>query len=146
RPPRDAEGRRGRARVRAGRRGGGDRPRRRTARSAKSRMSDLGRSLYLRPGDLAKIVYLFVRDGAWAGKVLVDPEWVKASLAPSVTVVEGKVKYGFKWWLYAYGDDGKRWAWGGSGFGGQMPIVLPEFDLLMVFTGWNVRPDRPRLG
>jgi len=38
------------------------------------------------------------------------------------------------------------WAWGGSGFGGQMPIVLPEYDLLMVFTGWNVRPDQPRLG
>jgi len=78
--------------------------------------------------------------------VLVDPAWVKASLAPSVTVVEGKVKYGFKWWLYAYGDDSKLWAWGGSGFGGQMPIVLPEYDLLMVFTGWNVRPDQPRLG
>jgi len=102
--------------------------------------------LYLRPDDLAKIVYLFVRDGTWDGKVLVDPAWVKASLAPSVTVVEGKVKYGFKWWLYAYGDDSKRWAWGGSGFGGQKPIVLPEYDLLMVFTGWNVLPDRPSLG
>jgi hypothetical protein len=63
-----------------------------------------------------------------------------------VTVVEGKVKYGFKWWLYAYGDDGKRWAWGGSGFGGQLPIYLPACDLLMVFTGWNVRPNQPRLG
>ena len=99
--------------------------------------------LYLRPDDLAKIVYLFARDGTWDGDVLVDPAWVKASLAPSVTVVEGKVKYGFKWWLYAYGDDSKRWAWGGSGFGGQKSIVLPEYDLLMVFTGWNVRPTSP---
>ena len=78
--------------------------------------------------------------------MFVDPEWVKASLAPSVTVVEGRVKYGFKWWLYAYGDDSERWAWGGSGFGGQKPIVLPEYDLLLVFTGWNVHPDRPSLG
>jgi CubicO group peptidase (beta-lactamase class C family) len=102
--------------------------------------------LYLRPDDVAKIVYLFMRDGAWDGKVLVDPEWVKASLAPSVTVVEGKVKYGFKWWLYAYGKDNTLWGWGGSGFGGQLPIVLPDHDLLMVFTGWNVIPSRPSLG
>jgi CubicO group peptidase (beta-lactamase class C family) len=101
--------------------------------------------LYLRPEDLAKIVYLFVRNGTWDGSVLVDPAWVKASLAPSATVVEGKVKYGFKWWLYAYGKESNLWAWGGSGFGGQMPIFLPEYDLLMVFTGWNVFPDQPRL-
>ena len=111
-----------------------------------SGLVDTEGGLYLRPEDLAKIVYLFVRNGTWDGNVLVDPAWVKASLAPSVTVVEGKVKYGFKWWLYAYGDDSKLWAWGGSGFGGQKPIVLPEYDLLMVFTGWNVLPNQPSLG
>jgi hypothetical protein len=62
-----------------------------------------------------------------------------------VTVAAGKVKYGFKWWLYSYGKDNKFWAWGGSGFGGQMPIVLPEYDLLFVFTGWNVLPNGPGL-
>jgi hypothetical protein len=27
-----------------------------------------------------------------------------------------------------------------------MPIALPEYDLLMVFTGWNVGPNQPSLG
>ena len=29
------------------------------------------------------------------------------------------------------------------GFGGQRPIILPEFDMVIVLTGWNILPDRP---
>ena len=101
--------------------------------------------LYLRPGDLARICYLYQKDGVWDGKVLLDPEWVKASLTPSVTVAEGKIKYGFKWWLFSYGKDSNHWAWAGSGFGGQRPIVVPEYDLLIVFTAWNILPGGPVL-
>jgi CubicO group peptidase (beta-lactamase class C family) len=84
--------------------------------------------------------------GAWDHKVPVNPGWAKASLVPGGTVAEGKVMYGFKLWLYAYGDGSKMRAWGGSGFGGQMPIALPEYDLLMVFTGWSVLPNQPKRG
>ncbi len=120
-----------------------------------SGLADTEGGLYLRPRDVAKIGYLFLRDGAWDGKVVVRPEWVKASITPSVTVSDmpnassgaegGAIKYGFKWWLYSYGRDATQVAWGGSGFGGQRPIVLPEKDLIIVFTGWNILPDRPSL-
>jgi len=99
--------------------------------------------LYLRSHDLAKIAYLFLKDGRWNGSAIVQPEWVKSSLAPAIDVGDG-VKYGFKWWLYPYGKSG-RLAFGGSGFGGQRPIVVPELDLVMVFTGWNVLPGRASL-
>jgi hypothetical protein len=55
------------------------------------------------------------------------------------------VQYGFKWWLYPYGNDRSRRAWAGAGFGGQRPIVVPEHDLVIVYTGWNILPDRPSL-
>ncbi|MBL8187295.1 MAG: hypothetical protein JNK38_04775 [Acidobacteria bacterium] len=48
------------------------------------------------------------------------------------------------WWLYPY-DDSARLAWVGSGFGGQMPIIIPEYDLVIVFTGWNTFGDTKRL-
>jgi hypothetical protein len=28
----------------------------------------------------------------------------------------------------------------GSGFGGQEPIVIPAYDIVMIFTGWNILP------
>jgi CubicO group peptidase (beta-lactamase class C family) len=100
--------------------------------------------LYLEPHDLAKLAYLYLKNGTWNGRAVVPSEWVAASIAPSATVSDSGVKYGFKWWLYPYGRNG-RYAFAGSGFGGQRPIVIPEYDLVIVFTGWNVLPDVPSL-
>ncbi len=99
--------------------------------------------LYLEVHDLAKIAYLFLKNGVWDGKAVVEPDWVKASITPSISV-SGGIKYGLKWWLYPYGKDGTKLAFAGSGFGGQRPIAIPEYDLVIVFTGWNVL-DGPSL-
>ncbi len=100
--------------------------------------------LYLNPHDLAKIAYLFLKKGVWQGKEIVTPEWVRDSITPKIDVDKRGAKYGLKWWLFPYGD-GTHLAWAGSGFGGQMPIIVPEQDLVLVFTGWNILPDKPHL-
>ena len=71
-------------------------------------------------------------------------EWVKASITPSISLRQG-VKYGYKWWLYEYSNDNAKYAWAGSGFGGQWPIVIPEYDIVAVFTGWNIIGGNPSL-
>jgi CubicO group peptidase (beta-lactamase class C family) len=101
--------------------------------------------LYLTPHDLAKIAYMFLKKGVWNGRTVVTPEWVADSVAGHVDVDKSGIRYGLKWWLFPTGD-GSKTAWAGSGFGGQMPIVIPEHDLVLVFTGWNILPDRPGLG
>ena len=75
-------------------------------------------------------------------------DWVQASIDPFVPVTEDRTwNYGYKWWLIDYEFAGQEYvAFAGIGFGGQMPIVLPELDLVIVFTGWNALPDRPALG
>jgi len=85
------------------------------------------------------------KDGTWDSKLVVTPAWVKASLAPSVAVPGDDTRYGFQWWMYPYTPDKTRWAWAGSGFGDQLPIVIPEYDLIMVFTGWNILSNKPSL-
>jgi hypothetical protein len=100
-------------------------------------LADTEGGLYLAATDLAKIYYLFLKEGNWNGTQLVTREWVKASVTPAITVRPG-VKYGYKWWLYEYGNDNSKYAWAGSGFGGQWPIVIPEYDIVAVFTGWNI--------
>jgi CubicO group peptidase (beta-lactamase class C family) len=68
---------------------------------------------------------------------------VQASVTPAVTV-SATAKYGYKWWLHPYGEGGTHLAWAGSGFGGQRPLIFPEHDLIVVYTGWNVeRPGMP---
>ena len=100
--------------------------------------------LFLRPRDIAKILLLYARNGMWQGRRIVQPEWVKQSLAPSIAV-GGGIQYGFKWWLYPYAAGDSRMVWGGSGFGGQRPLYFPDDDVLVVYTGWNVLPNRPAL-
>jgi CubicO group peptidase (beta-lactamase class C family) len=104
-----------------------------------SGLVDAEGGIYLRPRDVAKLWYLFLKGGKWDDKQIVSPEWVKDSLTPHMTV-SPNAKYGLKWWLYPYGADNKFLAWGGSGFGGQRPLVLPEYDLVAVYTAWNVNP------
>ena len=94
--------------------------------------------LYLAATDLAKIYFLFLKDGNWNGKQLVTSEWVKASVTPAITLRPG-VAYGYKWWLYSYGNDNSKYAWAGSGFGGQWPVVIPEYGIVAVFTAWNIK-------
>ena len=99
--------------------------------------------LYLRPRDVAKLWYLFLKNGVWDGKQMVSHEWVKDSVKPHFDLGTGRSdaaalpKYGLKWWLYPYGKENEKLAWAGSGFGGQRPIAFPEYDMVVVFTAWN---------
>lgn len=55
------------------------------------------------------------------------------------------MKYGLLWWLCPYNASDSRLAWAGNGLGGQFPIVFPDYDLVAVFTGWNLGPEKPQL-
>ena len=111
-------------------------------------LADAQEGLYVTSRGIAKIAYLFLKGGAWEGQQVVPEEWVRASVEPSVSVTpDGAIEYGYKWWLYRYQYDGDHQvAFAGVGFGGQRPIVLPELDMVIVTTGWNILPDLPILG
>jgi CubicO group peptidase (beta-lactamase class C family) len=100
--------------------------------------------LYLEAKDLARIWNLWLQHGKVGGKQLVSPEWIAESVKPALRVAPtaGAPSYGFKWWLYLNPTDTTRFMWGGSGFGGQLPVAIPEKDLVVVFNGWNILPGR----
>lgn len=103
--------------------------------------------LYLEALDLARIWELWLRDGIWHGTRVVSPEWVRASVTPAVTVGDAPdaPRYGYKWWLRPSPITAGQWVWAGSGFGGQVPVAIPELDLVMVFNGWNILPGQKGL-
>ena len=108
-------------------------------------LADTQEGLFLSTRDLAKIAWLFREGGLWQGSRVVPAQWVRASLVPSFKAnADGSEGYGYKWWSQHYSHAGEDYvAYLGKGFGGQRPIILPEFDLVIVLTGWNILPGRP---
>jgi CubicO group peptidase (beta-lactamase class C family) len=109
-------------------------------------LADTEGGLYLEPRDLAKLGYLYLADGVWEGRRLLPEGWVQASVVSSSEGLAGgsAPRYGYKWWLLPAKRDAPVQAYAALGYGGQRLIVVPEQDLIAVFTGWNIY-GRPAL-
>lgn len=93
-----------------------------------------GGGLSLRPRDMAKLGQLYLDRGTWAGQRVVCEEWVKSATAQQV---EG-VDYGYQWWRTRFDVGGRSFpSFYASGRGGQFVFVLPDLELVAVFTGGN---------
>jgi CubicO group peptidase (beta-lactamase class C family) len=90
--------------------------------------------LTLRPRDMAKFGYLFLHHGEWNGTQLVPAEWVETSTSKHIET-KGLMNaaeddgYGYLWWIDSFGG------YSAHGFGGQYIFVLPQLDMVVVFTG-----------
>jgi CubicO group peptidase (beta-lactamase class C family) len=100
--------------------------------------------LYLEPRDLAKIGYLYMKDGVWNGTRLLPEGWAAISTTPALVVDPAKgLEYGYQWWVLS--PKGARpQVFAADGYGGQYLLVAPSLDLIAVFTGWNIW-DKPEL-
>jgi CubicO group peptidase (beta-lactamase class C family) len=84
---------------------------------------------------MAKFGYLYLNEGMWDGEQIVPTAWVKASTtnhSPSP-----QIYYGYQWWVMP-------WAGYYSAIGarGQYIIVLPELDMVVVFTSDLIPEDQ----
>jgi CubicO group peptidase (beta-lactamase class C family) len=92
--------------------------------------------LYLEAEQLAKIGYLYLRDGVWDGGRILPQRWVAEATARHVdSVGVADWGYGYQWWRLDTQDTD---IWAGLGFGGQFLLVLPAYDLVGVINSWNV--------
>lgn len=96
--------------------------------------------LYLSAESLARIGYLYLRDGVWDGRRILPEGFVREATARHVT--QGPPNgwgYGYQWWrLDREGDE----IWAGLGFGGQFLLIIPAQELVVVANGWEVYGDR----
>jgi len=112
----------------------------------------LGGGAFLRPRDFLKLGQAYLNGGVWNGKRIVDAAWVKESTAPRIHVSPDTTGYSAEEFgeYYWEADDAYAWHLGklhagsrvtdtyaATGNGGQLLIVVPEFELAVVFTGGN---------
>ena len=101
-------------------------------------LTDAEGGLYLSTRDFAKIGLLYLNNGLWNDNRILTKAWVDLTMTPMIEIEESKRKYGFQWWFVPYDGEKGKWIFSGSGYGGQYLLVIPEYDLVIVFNGWNI--------
>ncbi|HDT14282.1 MAG TPA: class C beta-lactamase-related serine hydrolase [Candidatus Aminicenantes bacterium] len=97
--------------------------------------------IWLSTRDMARLGYLMLRQGNWAGRQLVPRDWVERITSPITRLPEmnparmreGRVGYGYLWWVFdgPWGRGPYEGAYTGMGAGGQYITVLPALDLVV---------------
>ncbi|NHJ87414.1 MAG: serine hydrolase [Asgard group archaeon] len=87
-----------------------------------------GHGLFLTPGDMAKLGYLYLNDGYWDGQKILPTNWTQ-----TVTQIVWLLSYGWgyaqQWWTQSYLN-----TYCARGRYGQAVYILPEEDIIVVFT------------
>jgi len=102
--------------------------------------------LHLTARDAAKFGLLYLNDGVYEGNQVVPANWVHDSLqrySEDINVTGGfpanwglsfrDVGYGYQWWSARVGEHHFDLAWG---HGGQLIVLLDEFDMVIVVTSY----------
>jgi CubicO group peptidase (beta-lactamase class C family) len=104
--------------------------------------------LALRPRDLAKIGQLFLDRGWWHGAPIVSEDWVAHSTRPRFTfgsIGGAPVSYGSCWMTWTLPTpDGPVGSFFHPGDGGQLLLVIPELEMVVVFTAGAFGEDWKR--
>ncbi|MBT3168229.1 MAG: serine hydrolase [Candidatus Cloacimonetes bacterium] len=101
-------------------------------------------SLEITPRAMTKIGATFLNNGVWNNKQIISQEWIEKSKIPYrenknlkiPKVDSGKVGYAYSWWT-GQGANGKTSIFYAGGWGGQYIMVIPDWDMVVTFTGGN---------
>ena len=102
--------------------------------------------LKLTPRDMVKTGAMMLNRGAWNDSRIVSEEWVDKCMTPYAgnTGIKvpgedlGRLGYAYTWWTKSFTYGGENIGmYLAIGWGGQKIMVLPELDMVVVFTGAN---------
>lgn len=101
-----------------------------------------GGGLFLKPADMARVGYLYLRNGRWDGRQVLPEWWVGKATAghvPFAKKISGiSTGYGYMWWLLPLNkednDNARNEIQMAYGHWGQFIFVIPRYDMVVVFT------------
>jgi CubicO group peptidase (beta-lactamase class C family) len=97
-------------------------------------------ALQMRPADMLRIGFLYLRGGEFEGRRILERGWVERSLSAQVQMPAkgGAAGYGYYWWLYPERHIAE--AWGGAG---QRITLMRDLGIVVVMTA-DDPGDSPR--
>jgi CubicO group peptidase (beta-lactamase class C family) len=102
--------------------------------------------LKMTPRDMIKVGVTFLNNGIWNGRRIISELWLEKSTTAfpvnqdiDVPGEDGeKLGYAYSWWTKQYSNSGQTInMFIALGWGGQKIMVLPEVNMVVVFTGGN---------
>ena len=97
--------------------------------------------LRLRLRDIAKFGYLFLNNGMWNDHQVIPDTWVEESTRRHVDINDDR-GCGYLWWTGSFTVNGRKIPnFYAAGYGGQTIHIVPELDLMIVFTCWDKAQD-----
>jgi CubicO group peptidase (beta-lactamase class C family) len=116
-------------------------------RATHKRSGDAAKSMHLAyhmnfsTRDMARVGYVMLRNGEWAGRQLVPRDWVRRIVTPMTRVHEmnppanrkGPFGYAYLWWIWdgPAATGAYEGAYSGIGAIGQFITVLPRLDMVI---------------
>jgi CubicO group peptidase (beta-lactamase class C family) len=85
--------------------------------------------LSMAPRDMARLGYLMLHSGAREGRQILPADWVARSITGHYAAAPQGFGYGYQWWIL---PDGRGYS--AQGLYDQRIVVLPEADMVVVFT------------
>jgi len=100
--------------------------------------------LYMTPRDMAKIGQLILNNGYWEGQQIVSKKWIEESTTPKTKI--SNLDYGYLWWNIPFKkDDDLIPSKTATGNGGQYIMIIPEMEMVAVFTGGAYNSEEDKL-
>jgi CubicO group peptidase (beta-lactamase class C family) len=99
--------------------------------------------LALSTRDMAKIGYLYLNEGVWDDRRILQAEWVKESTKAQIVTglsVDYWHGYGFHWWNCKFGSYPGFYSYGKSG---QSICIVPDLRLVVVVTSTDPQAFKP---
>ena len=94
-------------------------------------------NLRLTPQDMAKIGWLFLNQGKWDNNQVVPAAWVRDSIQRHIKAETVAEFYGYQWWV-------EKDYYLAAGSWGQYLFIAPEQNIVAVFTGAILMPDKTK--
>ncbi|MEL3962511.1 serine hydrolase [Lysinibacillus endophyticus] len=94
--------------------------------------------LRLTIADMEKLCLLMLQKGQWKGTQIVSEKWIEQAISPHYSTYKHIGEYGLHWWTSKINptldddSDSNRFHFG-LGFGGQYMIIVPKFNLSVIF-------------
>lgn len=84
--------------------------------------------------DYARFALMILQNGEYGGAQIVPVDWIAASTSPSAPTAEGRIGYGYQWWIPVGSHAGEFL---GQGVYGQYIYIDQAAGVIIVTTGAN---------